>query len=146
MKIAIGCDHAAYAYKTKLIGFLEEKGHTVTDFGCDSEQSVDYADYALPVANAVVNGDCERGILICYTGIGMSIAANKVKGVRCALCGDPLSARLTRQHNDTNVLALGAGVIGLPMAEEIVSVWLEETFQGGRHKRRIDKIMEIEAR
>lgn len=144
MKLAFGCDHAALGLKNHLMAFVQEMGHEVEDFGCYSETSVDYPDFALPVCKSVQAGTCERGILICYTGIGMSIAANKVRGIRCALCTDPLSARLTREHNDSNVLALGAGITGRAMAEEILAVWLKAEMQGGRHQQRVDKVMAIE--
>ncbi len=144
MKLAFGCDHAALDLKEHLIAFVGEMGHEVMDFGCFEKESVDYPDFALPVCKAVASGEVDRGILVCYTGIGMSIAANKVKGIRCALCSDPLSARLTREHNDSNVLALGAGIVGNAMAEEIVNIWLRASMQGGRHQQRVDKLMAIE--
>ncbi len=144
MKIAIASDHGGYHYKQILAAYLREKGHTVQDFGCHDENSVDYADFAIPAGEAVAAGQFERGILICGTGIGMSIAANKVRGVRCALCSEPVSARLTREHNNTNVLAMGERVIGIEMAKAIVDVWLETPFTGGRHQRRIGKISAYE--
>lgn len=144
MHIGIGSDHAGFAYKKEIIAFLEEAGHTMHDVGCFDESSVDYADFGFPVALGVASGEYERGILICYTGIGMSMAANKVKGVRCSLCSEPLSARLTREHNDANVLALGAGMIGMALAQEIIDVWLATGFEGGRHKQRIDIIKHYE--
>lgn len=146
MKLAIGSDHAGLACKEQLVQALTAQGHEVKDYGCYSADSVDYADYALPVAEAVAAGEMDRGILICHTGIGMSMAANKVAGIRCALCAETVSARLTREHNDSNVLALGAGMIGMALAREIVSVWLATGFEGGRHQRRIDKVAQIEAR
>ena len=146
MKIAFGCDHSAFKLKTALVEYVRELGHEVEDFGCMSEESVDYPDYAALVADAVADGRFDRGILICYTGIGMSITANKVQGVRCALCSEPVSASLTRGHNNTNVLSMGAGMIGLAMAREIVRVWLSTEFEGGRHQRRVDKITAYEAR
>lgn len=142
--IAIGCDHGGYELKLEVIKHLEEKGFEVKDFGCDSTNSVDYPDYAYPVAKAVANGECEKGILICGTGIGMSIAANKVKGIRCALCGDTFSAHATREHNDSNVLAMGARVTGLNLALDIVDAWLGAEFMGQRHLQRIEKITKIE--
>lgn len=144
MKIAIASDHGGFEYKEMLIPLLRESGHEVEDFGCHSADSVDYSDHGIPAAEAVANGSCDRAILICGTGIGMSIAANKVKGIRCALCCDPLSAKLTREHNDSNVLALGGRIIGAELAKAIVSVWLSAEFEGGRHARRIGKIHEYE--
>lgn len=142
--IAIGCDHGGYELKLEIIRHLEKKGIKVKDFGCNSTESVDYPDHAYPVAKAVANGECEKGILICGTGIGMSIAANKVKGIRCALCSDTFSAHATREHNDSNLLALGARVTGVNLALDIVDTWLEAEFMGGRHIARIDKITKIE--
>lgn len=142
--IAIGCDHGGYELKLEIIKHLKAKGFEIKDFGCNSTDSVDYPDYAYPVAKAVANGECEKGILICGTGIGMSIAANKVNGIRCALCGDTFSAHATREHNDSNVLALGARVTGVNLALDIVDTWLEAEFMGGRHINRINKITKIE--
>jgi ribose 5-phosphate isomerase B len=145
MIIAIGCDHGGYELKLKIVEHLTKKGFTVKDFGCDSNNSVDYPDHAYPVCNAVVSGECEKGILICGTGIGMSIAANKVKGIRCALCGDTFSAHATREHNDSNVIAMGARVIGENLALDIVDTWLGTDFSGdARHVARIKKITAIE--
>lgn len=123
---------------------MDELGIEYIDLGCDCETSVDYPDYAIPVAEKVANGEVDRGILICGTGIGMAIAANKVKGVRCALCHDVYSARLTRQHNDSNVLAMGERVIGPGLAREIAEVWLTTAFEGGRHAKRVEKITQYE--
>ena len=123
---------------------LQEKGYEVRDFGTNSTDSCDYPDFGAPAARAVAAGECEKGILICTTGIGMSLVANKIPGIRCGLCSDPLSASLTRRHNDTNVLAMGAGIIGSNLALEIVDVWLTTAFEGGRHQRRIDKVMALE--
>lgn len=142
--IAIGCDHGGYELKLAVIKHLKEKGYEVKDFGCYSSDSVDYPDYAYPVAKAVANQEAEKGILICGTGIGMSIAANKVKGIRCALCSDTFSAHATREHNDSNVLAMGARVIGLNLALDIVDTWLGAEFMGDRHVNRIAKITKIE--
>ncbi len=142
--IAIGCDHGGFELKQQVIKHLQEKGFEVKDFGCYSTDSVDYPDYAFPVAQSVANGEAEKGILICGTGIGMSIAANKVKGIRCALCHDCFSAHATREHNDSNVLAMGARVIGAGLALDIVDTWLETEFTGGRHVNRINKISAIE--
>lgn len=144
MKIAIACDHGGYALKCVIKQHLLESGYELSDFGCDGLDSCDYPDFGIPAARAVAAGDCETGIVICTTGIGISIAANKVCGIRCALCGDSLSARLTRQHNDANMLALGAGVTGPNLALEIVDTFLHTSFQGGRHQRRVDKIMAAE--
>lgn len=141
--IAIGADHGAFAMKEMIRAFLEEKGYEVLDVGTDSSESVDYPVYAHKVTDALVSGKCEKGILICGTGIGMSIAANKVKGVRAALCNEPLSARLTREHNDSNVLCMGARMIGDEMAKEVVKTWLNTPFSGdARHSRRIAMLEE----
>lgn len=143
--IALACDHAAVELKNKIALFLQKKGYDIKDFGCHDTTSVDYPDYAAAAARSVSCGECEKGILICGTGIGMSIAANKIKGIRCALCGDVFSARATRMHNDANMLALGARVIGEGLAEYIVETFLTTPFSGEeRHRRRIDKISELE--
>ena len=143
--IAIGCDHGGYELKQKILAHLRDRGLAYKDFGCDSTASVDYPVYGKAVARAVAAGECEKGIVICSTGIGISIAANKVPGIRCALCGDCFSARATRQHNNANVLALGALVTGPGLALEIVDVWLGTEFSGEeRHQRRIDKVMALE--
>ena len=145
MKIAIAADHGGYKLKEEIKPYIESLGHTVTDFGTYSEDSVDYPDYAAPCARAVVSGEMDRGIVICGTGIGISIAANKIKGVRCGLCTDPVMARLTREHNDTNMMAIGAGVVGENLALEIMHTWLKTPFSGeARHQRRIDKVMALE--
>ena len=145
MKIAIGCDHGAYALKEKVIAHLKDKGYGVEDFGTHSTASCDYPDYAIPAAKAVASGECDRGIVLCTTGIGVSIAANKVKGIRCALLSDIMSAQLTRLHNDTNMMALGAGVVGENLALSIVDIWLTTPFSGEeRHQRRINKVMAAE--
>ena len=144
MKIAIGCDHGAYTLKKTIVSFLEKKGYTVKDFGCFNPGSCDYPDFCGAAARAVASGECQKGIVLCTTGIGASISANKVRGIRCALLSDVLSARLTREHNDTNMMALGAGVVGEMLALEIVDTWLDTEFQGGRHQRRIDKMMAYE--
>ena len=144
MKIAIASDHGGFALRQEVAAYLRELGHQVEDFGCPSPESCDYPDFAAPAAKAVAAGTCERGIVICSTGIGISIAANKVAGIRCALCGDLLSAELTRQHNNANMLALGAFLTPLPLAKRIVDVFLTTEFQGGRHQRRIDKIAALE--
>ena len=143
--IAIGCDHAALKLKNTIKEHLVSLGFEVEDFGCFTEQSVDYPEYALKVAEAVASKKCEKGILICGTGIGMSMAANKVKGVRCAHCSDTFSAKATRQHNDANVLALGERVVGVGLALEIVDCFVNTPFSNDeRHIRRINKITEIE--
>ncbi len=145
MKIALGCDHGAYDLKEALKAHLTAAGHEVEDFGCFGHESCDYPDYAAPAAKAVAAGACDRGIVCCTTGIGVSITANKVRGIRCALVSDLMSARLTRQHNDTNMLAMGAGVIGEKLALEIADTWLATEFEGGRHARRVAKVMALEA-
>ena len=145
MKIALGCDHGALALKTALIPHLEKKGYEVKDFGTYTYDSCDYPDFAGAAAKAVASGECERGIVLCTTGIGVSITANKVKGIRCALLSDVMSARLTREHNDTNMMAIGAAVVGQMLAFEIIDTWLGTEFSGeARHQRRIDKMMELE--
>jgi ribose 5-phosphate isomerase B len=145
MKIAVGCDHGALALKNQMVEHLKAQGHEVTDFGTYTADSCDYPDFAEAAARAVAEGTCQRGIVLCTTGIGVSIAANKVKGIRCALLSDVLSAKMTRLHNDTNVMALGAGIVGPNLALEIADVWLGTEFPGeARHQRRIDKVMAIE--
>ncbi|MBQ2803301.1 MAG: ribose 5-phosphate isomerase B [Lachnospiraceae bacterium] len=139
--IAIGCDHGGYELKQKVIKYLESKGLSYQDMGCNSKDSCDYPAFGHAVAKAVAEGQCDKGIVICTTGIGISISANKIKGVRCALCGDTLSARMTRLHNDANVLAMGAGIVGENLALEIVETFLNTPFsQEERHQRRIDLI------
>ena len=144
MKIAIACDHGAVTLKEHLMEHLRKEGYEVVNFGTDTTASCDYPDYAGPAARAVASGECDRGIVLCTTGIGVSIAANKVKGIRCALCGDPLSAEMTRRHNDANMLAMGAGIVGPNLAERIVEVFLNTAFEGGRHARRVGLITEME--
>ncbi len=145
MKIAIGCDHGALALKNKVISHLEAQGHEVVNFGTDTLDSCDYPDFAGAAAKAVAKGECEKGIVLCTTGIGVSITANKVKGIRCALLSDMMSARMTREHNDTNMMAIGAAVVGELLALEIVDTWLGTEFSHGpRHQRRIDKMMALE--
>jgi ribose 5-phosphate isomerase B len=144
VKVALGADHGGIRLKEEVKQILNSLQIPYEDFGCHCDDSVDYPDYALPVAEKVAGGEFDRGILICGTGIGMSIAANKVIGVRCALVHDTFSARATREHNDSNVLAMGERVIGPGLAGEIVSVWLQTEYQGGRHDRRLDKIAAIE--
>ena len=145
MKIAIACDHGAFDLKQKVSAHLSAKGYEVVDFGTHSKDSCDYPDFAGPAARAVASGACEKGILLCTTGIGVSITANKVKGIRCALLSDLLSAELTRLNNDTNMMAVGAGVVGENLALAIVDKWLTTPFSGeARHQRRIDKMMALE--
>lgn len=145
MKISIACDHGALALKNTVAEHLRRQGHEVLDFGTHTLDSCDYPDFAAPAAQAVAQGTCDRGIVLCTTGIGVSIAANKVRGVRCALLSDLMSARLTREHNDTNMMALGAGVVGEMLALQIVDTWLGTEFSGGdRHARRIEKVMALE--
>ncbi len=145
MKIAVACDHGALALKNKVKAHLEAQGHTVQDFGTHTLESCDYPDFVAPAAKAVADGTCEKGIVLCTTGIGVSITANKIKGIRCALLSDLMSARLTREHNDTNMMALGAGVVGEMLALQIVDTWVGTEFSGeARHQRRIDKVMALE--
>ena len=144
MKISIASDHGGYDLKEDLRTWLTEQGHEVVDFGCHGHESCDYADFCAPAARAVAEGTCERGIVICTTGIGESITANKVRGVRCALCCEPWSAQMTRRHNNANVLARGAGCVGPLLARQIVEAFLTFAFEGGRHQRRIDKIASVE--
>ena len=143
--IALACDHGAYDLKETVKKHLTEKGFEVKDFGTHSKDSCDYPDYAGPAAQAVASGECDKGIVLCTTGIGVSITANKVKGIRCALLSDVMSARMTREHNDTNMMAIGAGVVGQMLALEIADTWLGTEFSGEpRHQRRIDKVMALE--
>lgn len=145
MKIAIGCDHGALALKNKMVSWLEGKGHEVKDFGTYTSDSCDYPEFAAAAARAVASGQCERGIVLCTTGIGVSISANKIDGIRCALLSDVWSAKMTRLHNDTNMMAMGAGVVGENLALEIADTWLGTEFSGeARHQRRIDKLMDLE--
>ena len=145
MKISIGCDHGALALKNKIVSHLESKGYEVKDFGTYTNASCDYPEFAAAAARAVASGECEKGIVLCTTGIGVSISANKIDGIRCALLSDSWSARMTRLHNDTNMMAMGAGVVGENLALEIVDTWLGTAFSGDeRHQRRIDKLMALE--
>ena len=145
MKIAIGCDHGALTLKNALVARLETQGYTVKDFGTYTADSCDYPDFAAAAAKAVAAGECEKGIVLCTTGIGVSIAANKIRGIRCALLSDLLSAKLTREHNDTNMMAMGAGIVGENLAFAIADTWLGTAFSGNeRHQRRIDKVMALE--
>jgi len=138
--IALGCDHGGYTLMLEIKVMLDDMGLEYKDFGTFTEESCDYPDYAHAVSNAVAAGECERGILVCGTGIGMSIAANKVRGIRAALCGDCFSAEMTRRHNDANILCLGARVTGNGLALQIAKIFLETPFDGGRHARRVEKI------
>jgi ribose 5-phosphate isomerase B len=144
VKVALASDHGGVNIRKEIANLLEELGIEYVDFGCSCTTSVDYPDYALPVAEKVANGEFDRGILICGTGIGMSIAANKVKGIRCALVHDTFSAKATREHNDSNILAMGERVIGPGLAREVAQTWLTVEFLGGRHANRVGKITEYE--
>lgn len=144
MKIGIGNDHSALELKEEIIRFLEEKGHEVVDYGTDSADSCDYPIYGEIVGRAVACAEVEQGILICGTGLGISLAANKVKGVRAAVCSEPFTAKMARVHNDCNILAFGSRVVGVELAKMIVETWLASEFEGGRHQRRVDLIKTIE--
>ena len=145
MRIGIGNDHTAVEYKKAIAQYIQEKyGCEVVNYGTDSTESYDYPLAGEAVANAVARGEVDRGIIICGTGVGISLAANKVRGIRCVVCSEPYSAKLSRQHNDTNMLAFGARVVGLELAKMIVDAWMTAEFEGGRHQRRVDMIMAIE--
>ncbi|MDE7306383.1 MAG: ribose 5-phosphate isomerase B [Clostridia bacterium] len=144
MKVALACDHGGLNLKKEVIKYLTENGYEYVDFGTDNFDSCDYPDFALPAAEAVASGECNKGIIICSTGIGVSIVANKVPGVRCAHCHDSYCAEFTRRHNDANVLAMGEKVVGVGYALNIVEAFLTTEFEGGRHQRRVDKITAIE--
>ena len=144
MKIAVGCDHGGLEHKNAIAEHLRERGFEVKDFGIYEQVSVDYPDIAVKVTSAVTSGECELGVLVCGTGIGMSMAANKVKGIRAAACSDHFSAKYTRLHNNANVLCLGGRVIGVGTALELADIFVDTKFEGGRHQRRIDKISELE--
>ena len=146
MKIGIGNDHSALELKAEIIGFLKEKGYEIVDFGTNSTESCDYPIYGEKVARAVAAGEVEKGILICGTGLGISLAANKVEGIRAVVCSEPFTAKMSRAHNNCNILALGARVVGAELAKIIVDTWLSTEFEGGRHQRRVDMIMDIEKR
>lgn len=146
MKIGIGNDHSGLQMKQEIVGFLQEKGYEVVNYGTDESERCDYPIYGERVGRAVAAGDVDRGILICGTGLGISLAANKVRGIRAVVCSEPCTARLSRQHNDANVLAFGARIVGIEMAKMIIETWLDTEFEGGRHKRRVDMIAEIEDR
>ena len=142
--IALGSDHGGYDLKERVKAYLDQEKSPYKDFGCDSKESCDYPVFGKAAAEAVASGECDKGIVICTTGIGISITANKVKGIRCALCSDPLSAEMTRRHNDANMLAMGAGMVGPNLAERIVQVFLNTEFEGGRHQRRVNKLNAIQ--
>ena len=142
--IALGSDHGGFPLKERVKAYLDKEGIPYQDYGCHSTESCDYPIYGKAAAEAVASGACDKGIVICTTGIGISIAANKVKGIRCALCSEPLSAEMTRRHNDANMLAMGAGMVGPNLAERIVEVFLRTEFEGGRHARRVGLITAME--
>lgn len=144
MKIVIGNDHTAVEMKREISAYLQEKGYEIVNVGTDETSSCDYPVYGEKVGRAVANGEADLGIAICGTGVGISLAVNKVKGTRCCVCSEPYSAKLSRMHNNSNVLAFGARVIGIEMAKMIVDAWLDAEFEGGRHQRRVDMVMEIE--
>lgn len=146
MKIGIGCDHVGYELKGKVTEHLRELGYEVVDFGTNSSERTDYPIYGEAVARAVASGACEKGILICGTGVGISLAANKVHGIRAVVCSEPYSALLSRRHNDTNILAFGARVVGADLALMIVDAWLSGVYEGGRHAKRVQMIADIEAK
>lgn len=146
MKIAIGCDHGGYVLKESVINCLKSRGIEIVDCGTNSEDSVDYPIFGEKVARLVASGNCEKGIVMCGTGIGISIASNKVKGIRCALCHNEYTAKMTAMHNNSNVLAMGGRVVTPEEAEKIVSIWLDTPFEGGRHIKRVDMFAEIESR
>ena len=144
--IALGSDHGGLALKRHVMEYLDARGLEYQDFGCYTAESCDYPDFGRAAAEAVASGACDRGIVICTTGIGISIAANKVKGIRCAHCADSVEAEMTRRHNNANMLAIGAGFTGRNMAERMVEAFLSTEFEGGRHARRVDKMMALEER
>ncbi len=146
MKLAIGNDHAAYEMKLEIKEYLESKGHEVVDFGTHSTESCNYPEFGEAVGRVVASGEVDGGVLICGTGIGISISANKVKGVRAAVCSEPVSAALTKKHNNANIIAFGARIVGMETAKAIVDAWLDAEYEGGRHQKRIDMMMEIENR
>jgi ribose 5-phosphate isomerase B len=142
--IAIGCDHAGFQYKEDIKEYLENKGIQVKDYGTYSEDSVDYPDFGIAVGQAVAGGECDKGLLFCGTGVGISISANKVRGIRAVVCSEPFSAKLSREHNNSNVLAMGSRVVGIELSKMIIDTWLNTEFEGGRHGRRVDKITEFD--
>lgn len=141
--IAIGCDHVGFELKNHVVEYLQQNGHSIKDFGTNSTERTDYPVFGHAVAKAVASGECEKGIVICGTGVGISIAANKVPGIRAVVCSEPYSALLSRRHNDTNVLAFGSRVVGCDLALMIVEAWLSGEFEGGRHKNRIESIENV---
>jgi len=145
MKIGFGCDHVALDLKNEIMEYIIEKGHTVKDYGSYTTERSDYPVYGYKVAKAVVSGECDAGIIVCGTGVGISIAANKVAGIRCVVCSEPYSARLSKEHNNTNMLAFGARVVGSELAKMIVDNWLAAEHLGGRHSERISMLTEIES-
>ena len=142
--IALGCDHGGYELMQEVKAYLDKQGLEYQDFGCYSNEAVDYPVYARKVGHAIQNGTCDKGILICGTGLGISLAANKVKGIRACVCSEPFTAKMSRAHNDCNILAFGARVVGGELAKMIVDTWINTEFEGGRHQRRVDLLMEIE--
>lgn len=142
--IALGSDHVGFAFKEEIKAFLAERGLPTTDYGTHGRERVDYCDYGFRVAEVVARGECERGLLFCGTGVGISISANKVRGIRAVVCSEPYSAQLSRSHNDTNILCLGARVVGIELAKMIIDGWLRTDFEGGRHADRIEKIARYE--
>lgn len=146
MKIAIGNDHAAVALKNEIMNYVQELGHEVVNFGTDTNESCHYPEYGEKVAKAVVSGEFDCGILICGTGVGISIAANKVKGIRAAVCSEPITAKLVKEHNNANIIAFGERIVGVETAKAIVKAYLDAEFMGGRHALRVDMIADIEAR
>lgn len=143
MKICMASDHGSFELKNVILKYLQSKGYNIIDLGTDSPDSVDYPDFALKAVNSIINKECSRGIIMCGTGIGISISANRFPGIRAALCWDSLTAKLSRQHNNSNILAMGGRLIGIELAKDIVDTWLTTDFDGGRHERRINKIDEI---
>lgn len=146
MRIALASDHRGVGYKKRMKELLVQLGHEAVDFGPEGGDSVDYPDYALPAARAVARGECDRGVLVCGSGIGMSIAANKVRGIRAALCHNEETARMSRKHNNANVLCLGADFVPEDLAVKVLTAWLDTAFEGGRHQRRVDKVMDAEGK
>lgn len=145
MKLAIGCDHVGFELKPEIIDYVRELGHEVTDFGTTTNERTNYPEYAKMVSEAIVSGDCDLGILICGTGVGISIAANKFNGIRAVVCSEPYSAKLSKEHNNTNILAFGSRVVGIELAKMIVKEWLDAEFEGGRHSERVEMIAEFES-
>ncbi|WP_320164499.1 ribose 5-phosphate isomerase B [uncultured Trichococcus sp.] len=145
MKLAIGCDHVGFELKPEIIDYVRELGYEVTDFGTTTNERTNYPQYAKKVSEAVVSGDCDLGILICGTGVGISISANKFNGIRAVVCSEPYSAKLSKEHNNTNILAFGSRVVGIELAKMIVKEWLDAEFEGGRHSERVEMIAEFES-